>query len=233
MYYKSRIKVRGKEFSPFKYGSFITAWDSYDENKQTFDNLTARLLKEEQRLAQGDETTSALAAIKVSKSKSKLSSSGNETKRSFSKKNLECYYCHKKGHFKSECRNLQNFKVIFDDQKIEVRKNQLVVKGIKLSNHCYKMLFKMFSVEQANVSVNQAKLWHDRLGHVNNNTFKGIKLSNHCYKMLFKMFSVEQANVSVNQAKLWHDRLGHVNNNTLKDMANNGMLPNVSLKDVR
>ncbi|KAK9722236.1 hypothetical protein QE152_g19782 [Popillia japonica] len=66
-----------------KYGSFITAWDSYDENKQTFDNLTARLLKEEQRLAQGDETTSALAAIKVSKSKSKLSSSGNETKRSF------------------------------------------------------------------------------------------------------------------------------------------------------
>ncbi|KAK9711129.1 hypothetical protein QE152_g25640 [Popillia japonica] len=132
---------------PFKYGSFITAWDSYDENKQTFDNLTARLLKEEQRLAQGDETTSALAvikefsydenkqtfdnltarllkeeqrlaqgdettsalaAIKVSQSKSKLRSSGNETKRSFSKKNLECYYCHKKGHFKSECRNLQS-----------------------------------------------------------------------------------------------------------------------------
>lgn len=35
---------------PFKYNSFVTAWDSYDENKQTYENLTIRLLKEEQRL---------------------------------------------------------------------------------------------------------------------------------------------------------------------------------------
>jgi len=36
---------------PIKYNSFVTAWDSYDETKQTFDNLTSRLLKEEQRLS--------------------------------------------------------------------------------------------------------------------------------------------------------------------------------------
>ncbi|KAK9721612.1 hypothetical protein QE152_g20814 [Popillia japonica] len=64
----------------------------------------ARLLKEEQRLVPSDELTSALAAIKESKSKLS-SSSGNETKRNFSQKNVECYFCHKRGHFKSECQN--------------------------------------------------------------------------------------------------------------------------------
>ncbi|KAK9703039.1 hypothetical protein QE152_g29565 [Popillia japonica] len=32
---------------PPKNGAFVTVWDSYDENKQTFQNLTSRLLKEE------------------------------------------------------------------------------------------------------------------------------------------------------------------------------------------
>jgi len=37
---------------PLKYNNFITAWDSSEEAKQTYDNLTSRLLKKEQRLTQ-------------------------------------------------------------------------------------------------------------------------------------------------------------------------------------
>lgn len=93
---------------PVKFNSFVTAWDSYAEEKQTFDNLTIRLLKEEQSLNQTDEMTSAFAAVNVSCSKYKgLSDSNNQSNSQFkknNKKNFECYFCHKKGHFKSECR---------------------------------------------------------------------------------------------------------------------------------
>ncbi|KAK9744993.1 GAG-pre-integrase domain [Popillia japonica] len=249
---------------PFKYGSFITAWDSYDENKQTFDNLTARLLKEEQRLAQGDETTSALAALKSECRK--LQSKRNAEK---SQNNSQALSAEIKNILTEGYENVwladsaaskhmtfhkewfTTFKPI-SSVSIQIGDNSFVkAEGVgtvslmalvnnewqprTLENTLYvpnlrKNLFSIGAVTDKNFKV----IFDDQKIEVRKNQLvvKGIKLSNHCYKMLFKMFSVEQANVSVNQAKLWHDRLGHVNNNTLKDMANNGMLPNVSLKDV-
>lgn len=45
-----------------KYGSFITPWDSCEDNRQTFENLT-RLLKEELRFTNEDTLSSAFAAV--------------------------------------------------------------------------------------------------------------------------------------------------------------------------
>lgn len=86
---------------PPKYGAFITAWDSYDESKQTFENLTSRLLKEELKFSQDDDTSSALAAININSRAAYKQSTDNKAK---GKANIICYYCNKKGHYKSECR---------------------------------------------------------------------------------------------------------------------------------
>jgi len=91
---------------PLKYNNFITAWDSYDESKQTYDNLTARLLKEEQRLTQGEETATAFASLNVSKGQCSSQEQKESVikRKTFDKKNMECFYCKRKGHLKSECR---------------------------------------------------------------------------------------------------------------------------------
>lgn len=93
---------------PYKYNAFVTAWDSYDESKQTFDNLTARLLKEEQRLTQTEDMATAFAAVNIkgkqSKSASATSKKSDKKNESHNKRHIECFYCKKKGHYKSECR---------------------------------------------------------------------------------------------------------------------------------
>lgn len=53
---------------PIKYNNFITACNSCDEDKQTCDNLTARLLKEELRLTEMEDTNTAFASLNVRKS---------------------------------------------------------------------------------------------------------------------------------------------------------------------
>lgn len=52
---------------PMKYSGFITALDSYDEEKQTYDNLVARLLKEEKWLTEIEETAVAFASLNAGK----------------------------------------------------------------------------------------------------------------------------------------------------------------------
>jgi len=95
---------------PIKYNNFVTAWNSCDESKQTYDNLTARLLKEELRLTEVENTNTAFASLNVRKS---TKGQGQEQKvhanrkNTFDKRNVECFYCKKKGHFKSECRKRQ------------------------------------------------------------------------------------------------------------------------------
>lgn len=90
---------------PMKYCGFITAWDSYDETKQTYDNLVARLLKEEKRLTEVEEATVAFASLNAGKT-SKAAT--NQKERNTDKRNIECFFCKKKGHYKSECRKRQN-----------------------------------------------------------------------------------------------------------------------------
>lgn len=124
---------------PMKYNGFVTAWDSYDEAKQTYDNLTLRLLKEEQRLTQVDEAGGAFAALKVGKQGGKQnstkagqnsnSSNGKSNSNRIDKKNIECFHCKKKGHFRSECRKrLANLKPVNEDKNT---KNQALCVELK------------------------------------------------------------------------------------------------------
>lgn len=91
---------------PSKYNAFVTAWDSVDTEKQTLENLTIRLMKEETRMTAMDESTSALTAVNISKPHTlKSFDSKNHTQRPENKKKeVECFYCHKKGHISKYCR---------------------------------------------------------------------------------------------------------------------------------
>lgn len=89
---------------PPRFNAFRTAWDSVASNEQTFDNLAARLLKEETRMCSDDSEISRLA-LQVQALQSKLEAS---TKKKTSvqdlKKNTTCNYCKRKGHWVRECR---------------------------------------------------------------------------------------------------------------------------------
>jgi len=97
---------------PPKYNAFRTAWDSMDEKRQTLDNLMERLIKEESHYSADDDAASALAAMTINKkktSKKKNSSKPpNQSKKKdgdqCKKKDGDCYYCGKKGHYARDCR---------------------------------------------------------------------------------------------------------------------------------
>lgn len=72
---------------PSKYKHFIAAWESVPESNQTIDELTARLLIEEERMK---ESSSSVALT----TKSAVQSQHRN----------KCYSCGKPGHIKKECR---------------------------------------------------------------------------------------------------------------------------------
>ncbi|KAL0842477.1 hypothetical protein ABMA28_014571 [Loxostege sticticalis] len=74
---------------PNDYRHFVSAWESAAAENQTFDNLAARLLIEEERLQSREVTTT------------------NEQSEAFAvkridKKNVKCFKCNKLGHYKSD-----------------------------------------------------------------------------------------------------------------------------------
>lgn len=90
---------------PSKYNALRTAWDSVDPERQTINYLQERLIKEESRLTVEDETTSAFAAISLSKHKQGKTDMKNGSNSQSNKKTVfECYYCKKKGHYARDCR---------------------------------------------------------------------------------------------------------------------------------
>lgn len=98
---------------PGKFNPLIIAWDSVPVKNQTRANLIERLIKEEQRLTAIDGTVEALTAIDVSKKSvnvcnNKTSGDSNSSSISKIKKDIECYYCHRKGHYARECRKRKN-----------------------------------------------------------------------------------------------------------------------------
>ena len=91
---------------PTRFNAFRTAWDSVAIENQTFENLTARLLKEETRTGNDESETTRLALeVKALQSKLEAASFGKKTKNiSEIKKNTSCHYCKHKGHWARECR---------------------------------------------------------------------------------------------------------------------------------
>lgn len=87
---------------PSKYNALVTAWDSVDADKQTLENLAARLIKEENRMT-AIEAANALTAASTSKPQK------NQYGKTIGvdKKTVECFYCYKKGHMSRYCRKKQ------------------------------------------------------------------------------------------------------------------------------
>lgn len=67
------------------------------------------------------------------------------------------------------------YEVSFRDNRVKLLKNDLVyASGIKQNNDVYRMFFRVsnpYAAPEANVSTN-LKLWHERLGHVNQNILR-------------------------------------------------------------
>lgn len=95
---KTKLKQAGEEISdkmiitkilmslPEPYKHFRSAWESVPTDKQTLDELTSRLLLEEERTNPLELGTTALAA-----------------KRNPQKRKLKCFICQKPGHFAKDC----------------------------------------------------------------------------------------------------------------------------------
>lgn len=85
-----------------KYSAFQTVWDNVEEHRQTTENLTEKLIREEARFAGESDATEALVAVKSSGVKNKSPSSKTSEKKSL-KKDIKCFKCNAKRHFAREC----------------------------------------------------------------------------------------------------------------------------------
>jgi len=88
---------------PGKYNALVSAWDRVERGNQTLDNLRLRLINEEARMTARDEASDALAAMSLKVNKTQRRT--REKKPQYSRTNsVECYYCHKLGHYAKNCR---------------------------------------------------------------------------------------------------------------------------------
>ena len=94
--------------------------------------VTSSLLNEEtRRKSSGSSHSKALVMENRGRGRSKSKAPHNRDKSrgrssSISKKDVECYYCHKKGHMKRECRKLK-FKEQNKEKNSEKKQNDIVI----------------------------------------------------------------------------------------------------------
>lgn len=111
-YIAAQLKDFGEEFRdsqiiskivsglPTEYKHFMSSWLGTTEEERTFDKLLSRLLAEESILLQAESQDTV--ALNMRAGYNKKSYEKIRPKRN--KKDIECFYCHKKGHIKKECR---------------------------------------------------------------------------------------------------------------------------------
>lgn len=87
-----------------KYNAFVTAWDSVEPDKQTLENLTTHLIKDETRMTAEDDVTSALSAVNTNKQQKFFDTKYNPKRPDDKRKDVECFYCHKKDHVIKYCK---------------------------------------------------------------------------------------------------------------------------------
>lgn len=128
---KTKLKQAGEPLSekmiitkilmtlPEKYKHFRSAWESVPIEKQTIEELTSRLLIEEERFDSPNESAVALASVsRQDKDKLKCFTCGKEGHFSRNcvqnKKNKRetrfCHYCKKRGHLIADCKALKSKK---------------------------------------------------------------------------------------------------------------------------
>ena len=110
----------------------VTVSNSAPDGVVTMSQVTSSLLNEEtRRKSSGSSHSEALVMENRGRGKSKSRAPHNRDKSrgrssSNSKKDVECYYCHKKGHMKGECRKLK-FKEQNKEKNSEKKQNDTVV----------------------------------------------------------------------------------------------------------
>ena len=110
----------------------VTVSNSAPDGVATMSQVTSSLLNEEtRRKSSGSSHSEALVMENRGRGRSKSRASHNRDKsrgRSslISKKDVECYYCHKKWHMKRECRKLK-FKEQNKEKNSEKKQNDTAV----------------------------------------------------------------------------------------------------------
>lgn len=87
---------------PSTYKHFISAWESVAEQERTFDNLTSRLLMEEERVKSDQDGEVAAALVAGTRIVCHSCGKNGHLKKDC-KKDIQCNYCKKYGHYMKEC----------------------------------------------------------------------------------------------------------------------------------
>ena len=109
----------------------VTLSNSAPDGVVTMGQVTSLLNEETRRKSSGSSHSEELVMENQGRGKSKSRAPHNRDKSrgrssSISKKDVECYCCHKKGHMKRECKKLK-FKELNKEKNLEKKQNDTVV----------------------------------------------------------------------------------------------------------
>jgi len=98
---------------PDRFSAVVTTWGIVPERDQTRSTLKRMLLEAEARTASvNSEVEQALAVTSGPAAKSAAKTTGKPGKDKKNKRDIECFKCHKKGHYARECWSNQSKKKI-------------------------------------------------------------------------------------------------------------------------